>query len=157
METQSPKYKVELVQLEDFPWCAEVAAVRMLTDEVKRPELINIPILYKIVNKMYEDKTGLIGWVDGKRVGCLGGYLSPNLFNPELATMAELIWWVDPEYRNTRIGAHLLSVYDKLVDASPAYDGTFSLLPDSPVNFKSLEKRGYAVAEQAFRKVYKEV
>lgn len=145
------------MQPEDFPWCAEVAAVKMLREEVKRPELINTRILYLIVKKMYEDKTGLVAFDGDTRVGCLGGYLSPNLFNPELATLSELIWWVHPDYRKTRVGAMLLAEYDKMAKNTEAYDGTFSLLPHSPINFKSLEKRGYAVAEQAFRKVFKEI
>lgn len=157
MQTQLHKYKITLVEPRDFPWASEVAAVRMLTDEVKRPELINKRVLYLIVKKMYEDKTGLIAWDGDKRVGCLGGYLAPNLFNPDLATLSELIWWVDPEYRKTRVGAMLLSEYEKVAQATEAYDGTFSLLPSSPVNFASLEKRGYYVAEQAFRKVFKEI
>lgn len=157
MATQSRKYKVELVTLEDFPWCAEVAATRMLTEEVKRPELINTEILYKIIKKMYEDKTALIGWVDGERAGCLGGYLAPNLFNPELATLSELVWWVDPKYRNTRIGAMLLMAYDKLAETTPAYESTFSLIKDSPIKHSSLEKKGFQLAEQGFRKVIKEI
>lgn len=156
METQSPKYKVELLTLDDFPWCAEVAAVRMLTDEVKRPELINTPILYKIIKKMYEDKTAVVGWVNGERAGCLGGYLAPNLFNPDIATLSELVWWVDPKHRNSRIGAMLLQAYDLLSTTTPAHESTFSLLPSSPIKNSTLEKRGYKVEEQAFRKKLKE-
>lgn len=157
METQSHKFKITLIEPEDFPWGVEVAAVRMLREEVKRPELINLSTLYLIVNKMYEDGTGLIAWDGEKRVGAMGGYLAPNLFNPNLGTLSELIWWVDPDYRKTRVGAMLLSAYEKMALESEAHDGTLSLLPSSPVNFKSLEKREWTLAEQAFRRVFKEV
>lgn len=156
METQSHKYEVRLIQEEDFPWCAEVASVRMLTEEVKRPEYINIPTLYLIVNKMFLDKSALVATCNGERVGAIGGLLHPNLLNPKLTTMSELMWFVLPEYRQTRVGAMLLNAYDKMVAESPAQDGTLSLLPSSPINFKSLEKKGYIPAEQSFRKIYKE-
>lgn len=156
METRSPKYRITAIQPSDFPWGVEVASVRMLTEEVKRPELINLSALYLLVNKMYEDQTALIAWDGDKRVGCIGGYLSPNLFNPTLGTLYELIWWVDPDYRKTRVGVMLLSEYEKMAQESEAFDTTLSLLSTSPVNFKSLEKRGWTVEEQAFRKILKE-
>lgn len=156
METQTSKYEVALIQPEDFPWCAEVASVRMLTEEVKRPELINIPTLYLIVNKMFMDKTAVVAKCNGEYVGALGGLLHPNLLNPDRATLSELMWFVLPEYRNTRVGVMLMNAYHEAAEATPANDGTFSLLNSSAVHNRSLEKRGYMRAEQGFYKVYKE-
>lgn len=153
----SEKYEVRLIKPEDFDWCVEVAAIRMLKEEVKRPELINERILRLIVNKMYIDESAVIAFVDGEYAGAVGGFLTPNLLNPDIATMTELIWYVLPEYRNSRVGALLLKAYDKATSDSPAHEGTLSLLNSSPVNYSSLEKRGFYKEEQGFRKVYKEL
>ena len=150
------KYTVDLITPEDFEWCVEVAGVRMLQEEVKRPELVDIPTLYLIVKKMEMDKSGVVAKVDGEYAGAIGGYLHPNILNPNIATMAELMWYVLPEYRKTRVGALLLREYDKIVAATPAHEATLSLLNDSPIKISSLEKRGYRQEEIAFRKKIKE-
>src|SRR5699024_5235815 len=124
--------------------------------EVKRPELVDIPTLYLIVRKMEMDKSAVVAKVDGEYAGAIGGYLHPNVLNPNIATMAELMWYVLPEYRRTRVGALLLREYDKIVADSPAHEATLSLLNDSPVKISSLEKRGYRQEEIAFRKKIKE-
>lgn len=151
------KYEVKLVEPEDFDWCVQVAAVRMIKEELRRPELVDIPTLYLLVNKMYEDKTAIIVKVEGEYAGGIGGYLHPNILNPDIATLAEMIWYVLPEYRNSRVGALLIKAYDEMAKNSPAHEATLSLLNASPVNYASLEKRGFNVEEQAFRKVYKEM
>lgn len=150
------KYTVELLKEEDFEWCVEVASVRMLTEEVKRPELVDIPTLYLIVRKMYLDKSAVVAKVDGEYAGAIGGYLHPNILNPNIATMAELMWYVLPEYRRTRVGALLLREYDKITNSSPAHEATLSLLGDSPIKVSSLEKRGFKQEELAFRRQVKE-
>lgn len=151
------KYEIGIIDKEDFQWCAEVASVRMLTEEVKRPELVDVPTLYLICNKMYEDQSAIVAKVDGEYAGAIGGYLHPNILNPNIATMAEMMWYVLPEYRRSRVGAMLLNAYDKMIKESPAHDATLSLLHTSPVNFSSIEKKGFKVEEQAFRKIYKEM
>lgn len=150
------KYEVRLVEPKDFPWCAEVAAIRMLTEEVGRPDFVDVPSLYLILNKMYADKSGIVALVDGEYAGAIGGYLHPSIFNPEIAVMAELIWYVLPEYRQSRVGAMLLKAFDEMTEASPAHEATLSLLNTSPIKHSSLEKKGFTVSEQAFRKIYKE-
>jgi hypothetical protein len=156
METLKRNYEVNLIQPYDFDWCVHVASVRMLTEEVERPELIDIPTLYLIVNKMYMDKSAVVAQCNGEYVGALGGLLHPNLLNPNIATLSELMWFVLPEYRKTRVGAMLLKSYDEIAAETPAHDATFSLLNRSAVNYKSLEKKGFKIEEQGFRKVYKE-
>lgn len=150
------KYEIRIIEPRDFHWCVEVASVRMLEEEVKRPDLVDKVSLYMIVNKMYMDKTAIVGLVDGEYAGAIGGYLHPNIFNPNIATMAELMWYVLPEYRRSRIGAMLLKKYDEVASQSPAKDATLSLLANSPIRDESLEKLGFKLEEKAYRKFYKE-
>lgn len=151
------KYEVKIIEPEDFEWCVETAAVRMLLEEVKRPDLVDKTSLYMIIHKMYLDKSAAVVLVDGEYAGAIGGYLHPNIFNPAIATMAELMWYVLPEYRKTRVGALLLKKFDEISASSPARDSTMSLLINSPVKDESLIKMGFHPEERAFRKIYKEI
>src|SRR5690606_18928760 len=127
------KYTIETLTENDFIWSVEVAAIRMINEEVKRPELVYRPQLYTLVQKMLEDKTALIAKADGEPVGAVAGLLTTNPLNPNIITLAEIIWYVLPEYRKTRIGAMLINAYDDL-GSKVADEYTLCLLADSPVN-----------------------
>lgn len=144
-------YIVEHLTSDDYIWAVEVAAIRMITEEVKRPELIHRPQLYALVDKMIADGTALIAKCDGEPVGAISGLLMPNPLNPTISTLAEIIWYVLPEYRKTRIGGMLLSAYMELGD-EVADEYTLCLLEDSPINHSSLINKGFVKAETAFIK-----
>lgn len=144
--------RVDVINDFDLVWGVEVAAVRMLTEEVKRPELVNREHLYNLVQKIIQDGTAIVAYNDeDKPVGCIAGVLVPNLFNPQINTLAEIIWYILPEYRGTRIAAMLLKRYTELAEEI-ADEATLSLLPSSNVNFRSLAKRGWKQEEFAFRR-----
>jgi GNAT superfamily N-acetyltransferase len=144
-------YNTEVLTLDDVVWFVEVAAVRMLTDEVKRPELVNLDNLYKLAMMGVSGGTAFIVKKDGVPVGAIGAILTPNLYNPSLNTLSELFWYVLPEYRNTRAGYLLIKALDERAKEI-AHDCTLSLLPSSNVAIKTLEKRGYSLCEFGFRK-----
>lgn len=154
METGSHKLIVEQLTEKDLQWFVEVAAVNMLTDEVKRPELVNIPNLYALANKGLSDGTAFVVKKGEVCVGALGSILLPNLFNPQYQTLAEVFWYVLPEYRNTRAGVLLLNAFsDKAEEVSD--EATLSLLGSSEINIRTLERRGFMLGEFAFRKEYR--
>jgi hypothetical protein len=156
METPQPKYTVSALTLNDYAWSVEVAGVRMILEEVGRPEILNRQQLYLLVDQMIAGGTALIAHCDGKPVGALGSILTPNLFNPQIITLAEVIWYVLPEYRNTRAGYLLLKGFDNLAEKLGADESVISLLNSSKVSVEGLAKRGYVREEQAFRKRIKE-
>lgn len=142
---------VELLKEADLMWFSEVAAVRMLTDELKRPELVHMPQIYTLALKGMSGETAWVAKKDGTPIGALGAILVPNVFNPELTTLAEMFWFVLPEYRNTRAGGLLLLALDK-AGQEKADEITLSLLPSSTVGIKTLEKRDFHLSEFGFRK-----
>lgn len=151
MQTQSRKITVGLLTIEDLMWYVEVAGVRMLTDELKHPEYINLNNMYALAAKAMEEGTTFIAKDGDKCVGALGSILTSNLFNPDIKTLAEIFWYVLPEYRNTRAGAMLLIEFEKKAK-EVADEATLSLLPSSTISVDTLEKRGFALAEFGFRK-----
>lgn len=146
-----PKLEVVELTLDDLEWFVQVAAVNMLTDELKRPELINYKQLYTLARKACMDGTAFVVKSDGSNVGALGAILVPNLFNPDIKTLAEVFWYVLPTYRQSRAGALLFQAFTKKAE-EVADEATLSLLPSSEVRIESLEKRGFLMSEFAFRK-----
>lgn len=151
MGIQSRSFTVEPLKEDDILWFVEVAAVNMLVEEVRRPELVNLEQLYGLSFKGLQEGTAFVVKKDGECVGALGAILLPNLFNPEIRTLAEIFWYVLPSYRNTRAGAMLLNAFDKKA-VEVADEATLSLLGSSSINIKTLEKRGFHLGEFAFRK-----
>lgn len=154
MEIVMSKYTIETLTDIDVDWFVEVAAINMLEKELKRPELVNKAHLYLLTQKVVAEGTAFIVKCDGTCVGALASILVPNMYNPEIQTLAELFWYVLPEYRNTRAGALLFSAFDdKGEDISD--EAVMSLLGGSSVNIKTLEKRGFLLGEHSFRKEYR--
>lgn len=86
---------------------------------------------------------------DGAPVGLIAGALAPHPFNPDLVIATELWWWVNPPDRGTRAGLMLLEAYDEWANANADIKG-MTLEAGSPVNPRTLEKRGYALAEHQY-------
>ena len=86
--------------------------------------------------------------VDGP-VGFICGTLTPHFFNPKIAVLQELFWWVDPVHRSGRAGMMLLKEF--ISQGKQLADWVmFSLLAGSPVDGKTLEKYGFKFREQSF-------
>lgn len=148
-------YTVEDLSMSTLEWFVGTAGVNMLVDEYKRPELLDYATLYGLGSKMMGEGTGFVVKADGEPVGAIGALLVPNIFNPKYKTLAEIFWYVLPDYRDTRAGAMVLNAFDKrageLADAA-----TLSLLSSSKVNIQTLAKRGYMLQELGFVKNFKE-
>lgn len=151
MGTQLPKITIEPLTRSTLKWFIEVASVRMLAEEVKRPELINLDGMYSVGATILEDDTGFIAREGDGFVGAIAGVLTPNLFNPDLTVLAEVMWYVLPEYRKTRAGLLLLNAFIEKGEQE-ADETTFSLLKESPIKTETLEKRGFQLSEFSFIK-----
>jgi hypothetical protein len=153
METK--QLKVVPLTEDDVKWFVEVAAVNMLIDEVKRPELVNLNQLYLLAFTGMQSDTAFVVKKGEECIGALGAIVIPNLFNPDLTTLVEVFWYVLPDYRNTRAGALLLKAFEERAN-EVADEATLSLLGSSTVNVATLEKRGFMLNEFCFRKQIKE-
>lgn len=146
--------ETQLLNEQYLEWFVEEAAVSMLVNEVRRPELVNIPHLYKLAERGMQQGTAWIALDKGKPVGALGSLLVPNTYNPELKSLAELFWYVSDDYRMSRAGFLLFKAFEKKAKES-ADEAILSLLFSSKVRTETLEKRGFIMEELAFRKRFK--
>jgi len=153
METKSHKYEVVPLSDSDMEWFVETAAVRMLKEEVNRPEYVDIENLYVLASTGAISGTAFVVKKEGNPVGAIGGILSPHLFNPKMRMLTEVFWYVLPEYRNTRAGLLLLDAYSKKAE-EVSDEASFSLLKTSTVKKETLERKGFEFREYAFCKEY---
>lgn len=93
-------------------------------------------------------KRGLLFVADGKDDDLAGVFMSiqsPDIWIPKLVIMNELVWWVNPNYRDTSVGYRLLKEYTDackiLVKEGAIANFTMTLLENSPEI--DLEKRGW--------------
>lgn len=86
---------------------------------------------------------------DGELMGFLAGIYFKHLFNPDLAVLCEMFWWVAPEYRHSRAGLMLLRDYIEW-GKSKAKWITFALQSKSPVNPETLTRFGFVERERSY-------
>lgn len=142
-------YTVEHLTPQDFTWAIEVAGKNMISKEVGRPELYCREQFVELTNLMMRCKTVLIVKKDGRPAGVIGGFTSPNMFNPKFTTLVEILWYVVPEHRNTRAGLLLLKKF-KEIGEEVADEVTLCTLSTSAVNHDSLARLGFQFKEKAF-------
>lgn len=152
METVLPNFTVEKLKEEDITWFVDVAATNMLTEELKRPELLNREHLFALAAKAMNEGTALIAKLGDEPVGAIGALIVPNMFNPNIKTLVEVFWYVLPDYRSTKVGGMLLFALEGLAVETKAEEVTLSLLPTSEVGVENLAKRGFNLEEFGFRK-----
>lgn len=135
-------------------WLISTASVRMLVEELEKPEYVCFDRIEFLVDKGIEEGTILTVEKDGEPVGVLGSLLAPNLYNPKIKTLTEIFWYVIPEYRSTRAPYLLIKAFDALAK-EVADEATFSLLLSSNnIKIDNMEKMGFKMQEFGFRKEY---
>jgi hypothetical protein len=143
-------YEVRLATEEDVTWVVEVAATKMLIEELGKPQYVNSQHIKTLVHTCIATKSIWIVLKNEVRIGCLAAFVVPNLFNPSITCLTEVMWWVDEEHRTGRAGLLLLKAF---MDEADNYDeATMSLLTTSDVFNHSLEKRGFILREFGFHK-----
>lgn len=151
METRLHNITVEPLDMDDVDWFIETAAVNMLVDELKRPELIHLPTMYTLAFQGIMDKTHFVAKCDGVCIGALASLIVPNMFNPSIITLAEVFWYVLPEWRQSKAGSMLLAALEA-TGSLLANDTTLSTLPSTGAVTKLLESEGFRMEEYGFRK-----
>lgn len=84
--------------------------------------------------------------------GMIAGIINQSVWDPKLLVLNEMVYWVEPEYRNTRMGYKLLKEYvqtaDALVDAGRIKMYTMTKMVNSP-DLK-LDRFGFRKTEEVW-------
>jgi RimJ/RimL family protein N-acetyltransferase len=105
-----------------------------------------LPVLLKTI---VEQHLCLVTEEDGVRTGTIAGWYIPHPYNPKKKLLAELFWWVPRNHRHTRAGSELLTAYMEW-GKQHADMVTLCTLKQSPVNPRTMEKRGFMQKETTF-------
>lgn len=109
----------------------------------------NTDYLHKFLCNIIDNHVFLVAEEGDKIVGLICGYVTPNIFNPEMTTASEVFWWVEDEYKDTFKGARLLRTYLG-VCKEYADEIILTLEHNSPIKHKSLERLGFKLRENIF-------
>jgi hypothetical protein len=83
------------------------------------------------------------------RIGFIAGSLEPHLYNPDITVLNECFWWVDEKHRGSKAGLLLLNSFVHF--GKRAADWIWMTLEtDSPVQDRSLIRRGFKEQERSF-------
>lgn len=136
---------IRAASLDDMPWIVEQAKGfaqffggqnTLKPSESKLRQLVETQIVL-----IAENGTG--------PMGLIAGVLAPNFWDETKSQLTEIAWWVAPEYRGTRAGLMLLDAFDAI--GMTKADQTWMALEDnSPINPRTLTKRGYRLKETSW-------
>lgn len=91
---------------------------------------------------------------DGERlIGMVGLFIIPFMFNRHATSAGEVVWWVDPEARGSRVAASLLQAVEGACRDAGADRIQMVHMPNSPPQAAALyEKLGYSRSEISYTK-----
>lgn len=143
------KWLVRTAKPSDCEWIVEQA--KHFIDYLQLQFEANEPHLRQVIAEFVTKHVVVLVEKDGVRCGIAAALLQPHVFNPNVRTLTEVMWWVVPEYRNTRAGLLLLDTLDDIGNKT-ADLVVMSVEAHSSVNERTLVKRGYKKQELAFVK-----
>lgn len=79
--------------------------------EALRNPKYNYRGVQNFLTMILKNGTIIVGEVDGVIQGMLIAGVDSNPWLPQVKTLKELAWWVEPEYRNTSLGYKILMKY----------------------------------------------
>lgn len=102
-------------------------------------------LVYTMVNHIL-----LVAEYGDELIGYIGGFFAPHIFNPDLSTLIQALWWVDEDRRGGRASYLLLKEFEKMGERCDFV--WLSFHGDTKINNRSMEKLGYRFTEKWFLK-----
>lgn len=92
--------------------------------------------------------------IDDENRGFIAALINANIWYPKLMELAEMAWWVKPEYRNTTIGGKLWIAFNKEAEMIKQEGRVQVIKTALTVGSPAIdyEKRGYKKLETAYIK-----
>lgn len=94
----------------------------------------------------------IVGEVEGEIQGMLIAVIDSSPWLPQVKTLKELAWWVEPEYRNTSLGYRILKEYIRVGErgrqTKAISNFVITTLIDSPI--RDMERHGWRAIEKNY-------
>jgi GNAT superfamily N-acetyltransferase len=107
-----------------------------------------------VFHEMIEAPEGVVFIADiGHPVGCLMGRTHEWIFSREKVA-AELLWWVDPEYRRTTIASDLQSAFNEwaVLEGADILQMSMATTDQSPLIDRFYRRQGFMHTESHYLK-----
>ena len=98
---------------------------------------------------MIEKQVVFVAWKNGDRVGFIAGFLAPHIYNPDITVLSEVFWWVPVKHRGSRAGLLLLRKFTEYGKQNADWV-CLGIEDKSPINERTLTKRGYKLFERNY-------
>lgn len=91
-------------------------------------------------------------YIDNKMRGAIVAIKQGNVWSPKVKELNELLWWVEPEYRNGTIGGRLWKAFDERAEAMLKAGDIDFVVTSISANGPLIDytKRGYAPLGASF-------
>lgn len=116
------------------------------------------PVAYRkvsnLIDELMQDPKSLVlvYLIEGIPVGMIGAKCEELYFSDMVITL-EIAWWVDPQYRNGKVGLELMKAYEYwATNVVHADIVQMSLLQEDETLKKLYKRKGYELSEQTFIK-----
>lgn len=147
---QAPRrVNVRTAEASDVDWLAVEANKFSKFYATKRELFPSVEKAKELLKAMMDAHLFLISEIKGERTGFVAGYYLNHPFNPSIRLLAETFWWVKEEFRAGRSGLTLLNAFVGFGKRHADWI-TFSLEHKSPVNERTLLKRGFTLNEKSY-------
>lgn len=125
-----------------FAQAAPIRSLSVAEPDARRCQHLIADLIHNHVALIARDQSGIFQ-------GMLLAQIQSDLWLPEIKTLRELAWWVEPEYRGTSAGYKLLKTYKQigqdLVQRGDIHQYTITLMTNSPP--LDLASRGWREVE----------
>jgi thiol-disulfide isomerase/thioredoxin len=93
-------------------------------------------------------------YIDNHMRGAIIGIKNQNIWCPKVRELNELLWWVEPEYRNGTIGGRLWKAFDQQADQMLSSGDVHCVITSVSASGPLIDytKRGYKAVGASFVK-----
>lgn len=108
----------------------------------------------RLIDKIRKQGVALVAEQDGEIIGMLLAMINGDMWLPEVKTLREIAWWVDPEYRGSSAGGKLLAEYNRIGELMVEKDiiSAYTITTLGMSDHLNLQKRGWHAIETNFVK-----
>ncbi len=143
------EWSVRRATTDDMEWMLKQCKDFM--DYLRLPLKWDEDYIREVVRMYMQDHHVILVLKNTERAGVVAAMESPHPFDPSTKIMTEILWWVPEEWRKTRAGYILLGALEHIAETANALL-VLSTEKHSPLNERTLNKRGYQLRELSYVK-----
>jgi GNAT superfamily N-acetyltransferase len=133
---------------EDIAWLVAESDEFAKFFDAKIP-LYNPEHLRHVFAVLADEHLLLVAEVNGERSGFIAGLYTPHFLNPNITTLAEVLFWITPKYRGSRSASLLLNEFVSWGKINADWI-MMTLENKSQMKPQSLIKRGFKFKEHSY-------